>query len=139
MPTWPPRSAFATQRELVMTSIERLREEVQAGGIDLLLVIGDDQWELFDDDYLPAFAVYSGEMLEFTTAGRRGRYGARVGGLDDVHAGYGMDARNRWPGHESFALHAIGALIDHGFDPADQWSRPRPPASDTHSVWSSAS
>ena len=109
---------FDTQRKLVRTSLARLREEVREAGIDLLLVIGDDQRELFDDDYLPALAVYSGETLEFTTAGRRGRYGARVGGLDDVHAGYGMDARNRWPGHESFALHTIGALIEHGFDPA---------------------
>ena len=73
---------FDTQRKLVRTSLARLREEVREAGIDLLLVIGDDQRELFDDDYLPALAVDPRETLEFTTAGRRGRYGARVGGLD---------------------------------------------------------
>jgi hypothetical protein len=109
---------FRTQRELVTSSIERLRNEVKQAEIDLIVVIGDDQWELFGDDYVPALAVYTGEMLEFTTAGKRGRYGARVGGLDDVHAGYGMDARNRWPGHQAFALHAISGLIERGFDPA---------------------
>ena len=109
---------FRTQRELVTSSIQRLRDEVKQAEIDLVVVIGDDQWELFGDDYVPALAVYTGEMLEFTTAGKRGRYGARVGGLDDVHAGYGMDARNRWPGHQAFALHAISGLIERGFDPA---------------------
>ena len=109
---------FRTQRELVTSSIERLRDEVKQAEIDLIVVIGDDQWELFGDDYVPALAVYTGETLEFTTAGKRGRYGARVGGLDDVHAGYGMDARNRWPGHQAFALHAISGLIERGFDPA---------------------
>ena len=109
---------FLAQRELVTASLTRLREEVAQAEIDLIVVIGDDQWELFGDDNTPALAVYSGEVLEFTTAGRRGRYGARVGGLDDVHAGYGMDARNRWPGNRAFALHTIGALIERGFDPA---------------------
>ncbi len=104
------------QREQIKDALARLREDVAAAEIDLFVVIGDDQHELFDEDNMPALAVYYGDVLEATPAGRRGRYGAKVGGLEDVHQGYGLDKRNRWPGHEQFALHTISSLLDLGFD-----------------------
>jgi hypothetical protein len=106
------------QREQVKASLARLKQEVASAGIDLFLVIGDDQYELFNDDNMPSLAVYHGAELEFTPTGHRGRYGAKVGGLDDVHRGYGVDKRNRWPGHEGFAVHLIGSLIERHFDVA---------------------
>ncbi len=109
---------FLRQREQVKGALARLKKEVAEGRIDLFVVIGDDQHELFDDDNMPALAVYYGAELEATPAGRRGRYGAKVGGLDDVHAGYGLDKRNRWPGHEPFARHMIASLLERHFDVA---------------------
>ena len=106
------------QREQVKDALARLRQDVAAAEIDLFIVIGDDQHELFDEDNMPTLAVYYGDVLEATPAGRRGRYGEKVGGLDDVHAGYGLDKRNRWPGHEKFALHTISSLLERHFDVA---------------------
>jgi hypothetical protein len=105
-----------SQREQVKASLARLKREVAASEIDLFVVIGDDQHELFGDDGMPSLAVYYGEVLEATPAGRNGRYGAAVGGLDDVHLGYGLDKRNRWPGHQKFALHMIASLVERHFD-----------------------
>ncbi len=107
-----------SQREQVTASLARLKEDVAAAEIDLFVVIGDDQFELFDFDNTPMLAVYYGAELESCTEGRRGRYGAKVGGLDDVHLGYGMDKRHRWPGHEPFALHMIDSLLERHFDVA---------------------
>jgi hypothetical protein len=100
----------------VKRSLARLREEFAQAAPDVVVVIGDDQFELFDHDNLPALAVYYGEELISCTHTRRGRYGARVGGLDDVHKGYGMDEHRRWPGHAPLAEHLISSLIDRHFD-----------------------
>ena len=99
----------------------RLKQEVAAAEIDVFVVIGDDQYELFDYDNTPALAVYTGAELEFTQkehtpAGRRGRLGEEVGGLDDVRRGYGVDQRHRWPGHQPLAVHMIGGLLERHFD-----------------------
>lgn len=100
----------------VKGSLARLKEEFAQAAPDVVVVVGDDQFELFDHDNLPALAVYYGEDLISCTHTRRGRYGARVGGLEDVHKGYGMDRHRRWPGHAELGRHLISWLVDHHFD-----------------------
>ena len=108
--------ALEAQCRQVKQSLARLKEETAAVAPDVLVVVGDDQFELFDYENMPALAVYYGAELISCTTTRRGRYGARVGGLDDVHRGYGMDAHRHWPGHESLAAHLISSLVDRHFD-----------------------
>lgn len=100
----------------VKRSLARLKDEFARASPDVVVVIGDDQFELFDHDNMPALAIYYGQELISCTHTRRGRYGARVGGLDDVHRGYGMDEHRRWPGHEPLALHLITSLVEAHFD-----------------------
>lgn len=107
------------QAAQVKASLARLRAETEAANLDALVVIGDDQYELFDpEEHMPALGLYYGEELISCTRGRRGRYGQRVGGLGDVHKGYGMDRHRRWPGHQPLALHLISSLVDGHFDVA---------------------
>jgi hypothetical protein len=94
--------------------IERLGADLRALDPDLLIVVGDDQQELFSFDNLPALSVY---------------YGARVSTLrpDDgpgadaffteMRRGQGTDGRS-YAGDVDAAVHLIGALIDEGFDVA---------------------
>jgi catalytic LigB subunit of aromatic ring-opening dioxygenase len=107
---------FERQSQRVKRSLARLKEEIAETAPDVVVVVGDDQFELFDHDNMPALGVHYGSELVSCTKGRRGRYGAKVGGLDDVHRGYGMDEPRRWPGHEPFALHLISSLVDRRFD-----------------------
>lgn len=104
------------QCEQVKRSMARLKEEIADAAPDVFVVIGDDQFELFDHDNMPALALYYGEEMISCTRTRRGRYGARVGGLDDVHKGYGMDEHRRWPGHQPLATHLVSSLVDRHFD-----------------------
>lgn len=104
------------QCEQVKLSLRRLRDETAGAELDALVVVGDDQFELFDYENMPALAVYYGSELVSCTRGRRGRYGAKVGGLQDVHRAYGMDRNRRWPGHEQLGLHLISSLIERQFD-----------------------
>jgi 3-O-methylgallate 3,4-dioxygenase len=94
--------------------IERLGADLRALGPDLLVIVGDDQRELFGFANLPALSVY---------------YGARVSTLkpDDgpgadaffaeMRRGQGTDGRS-YAGDAGAAVHLIEALIDDGFDVA---------------------
>ncbi|HJS95676.1 MAG TPA: hypothetical protein VJ741_15545 [Solirubrobacteraceae bacterium] len=105
------------QSAQVKRSLARIKDEFTQAAPDVVVVVGDDQLELFDHDNMPALAVYFGEELVSCTRTRLGRYGDRIpGGLDDVNRGYGMDRHHRWPGHEPFAQHLISTLIERHFD-----------------------
>jgi hypothetical protein len=104
------------QAAQVTRSLARLKRDFAEADVDAVVVIGDDQMELFDYDNMPALGIFYGDELVSCTQGRFGRFGARVGGLDDVHRGYGMDEHRRWPGHPELALHLISTLLGGGFD-----------------------
>ena len=97
-------------------AVGRLREAVAAHGIDVLVMLGDDQMELHDLSNMPALGVFYGAELVMGTRSRFRNYG--VVGLDRSAwaAGYGMDAQHRWPGHARLAEHLITSLIGQHFD-----------------------
>ena len=100
--------------------IERLGADLRALHPDLLVIVGDDQRELFGFDNLPALSVY---------------YGARVTTLkpDDgpdadaffaeMRRGQGTDGSS-YAGDVDAAAHLIGTLIDEGFDVASSNAPP---------------
>src|ERR1035438_1806402 len=44
-------------------AISRLRDDIEAAKLDALIVIGDDQEEMFDHSNMPAIGVYYGETI----------------------------------------------------------------------------
>lgn len=52
---------FQAKHDLCQTSIAGLGERLRGADIDVVVVIGDDQRELFLDECQPTFAVYTGE------------------------------------------------------------------------------
>jgi 3-O-methylgallate 3,4-dioxygenase len=44
-------------------AIARLKAEIENADLDALIIVGDDQHELFDDSLMPAFAIYYGENI----------------------------------------------------------------------------
>ena len=73
------------------TAIARLRGDIAAARLDALIVVGDDQEELFDLGNMPSIGIY---------------YGASIPNAGATH----------YPCHEPLARHLIGALQDDGFD-----------------------
>jgi hypothetical protein len=43
--------------------VARLKREIEAANLDVLIIVGDDQHELFQDALMPAFAIYYGETI----------------------------------------------------------------------------
>jgi Catalytic LigB subunit of aromatic ring-opening dioxygenase len=81
-----------------MAAMARLRDDVAEARLDALIVVGDDQEELFQHDNMPAIGIYYGETI-------RGRlpYHKEI-----VEADYPCDA--------ALARHLIAAVQQDGFD-----------------------
>ena len=104
---------LARRHAEVQASIARLADDIAGAQLDALIVVGDDQEELFDHNNMPAIGIYYGETIR--NAGQ-----ASIAG-DDWMA----RARRRYlePGeaaehacHPALARHLIGALQQDGFD-----------------------
>jgi 3-O-methylgallate 3,4-dioxygenase len=79
-------------------AMARLRDDVAAARLDALIVVGDDQEELFHHDNMPAIGIYYGGTI-------RGRLPYQK---EIVEADYPCDA--------TLARHLIAALQQDGFD-----------------------
>jgi hypothetical protein len=55
--------AFADKHQRALAEVERLGAVVRNARLDTLIVVGDDQKELYDDDNMPAILVYRGESI----------------------------------------------------------------------------
>jgi hypothetical protein len=106
MPVWNDKY------ERAQNSIIRLRDGLAALAPDLLLVIGDDQEELFTPRNQPAMAVYYGAELE---THQPVDMGSPL--LEEVQRRLGMDGRV-YPAHRGAGLHLISSLVREGFDVA---------------------
>ncbi len=94
-------------------AMDRLRDDIAAAKLDALVIVGDDQHELFHDEHMPAIAIYYGNTIrnapqsavpngDWYQRARRRRL--EEGG--DVH----------YPCHGALALHLIDGLVARGFD-----------------------
>lgn len=106
------------------TAIDRLEAHLFEARPDVVLVVGDDQDELFGYDNLPAISVYRGEeivMKEEAVPHPRLAWADR-----EFWAGYAMDMPRRFPGAPRLAEDLIRGMIRLGVDVATSNGVPRP-------------
>jgi hypothetical protein len=131
--TFLARAGSAVQKELTpetwerryeacQRGIARLGEIVDAVSPDVLVIVGDDQKELFHDDNMPALLVYWGDTIRNVP-----RYASSSPSpaLQAAAWAYGETVQD-YPVAAGLARHLIGALIEQEFDVAH--SRGLPPA-----------
>jgi hypothetical protein len=103
----------------VQEAIKTLRQEIAAAKLDALIVVGDDQHELFQDRHMPAIGVYYGESIRNVAQRNARRFNwpeewynrAQMRRFEDeVDADY--------PCHRPLALHLIEGLVTREFDVA---------------------
>jgi hypothetical protein len=95
-------------------ALERIADELEAAAPDVVVIVGDDQGELFQPGKLPAIAIFYGSEI----ATHPGKYGAPTAPdwMKQVGRGYMMDQTHRMPGHPALALQMIEGLMDRGVD-----------------------
>jgi 3-O-methylgallate 3,4-dioxygenase len=106
-------SAITRRFEATQAAMSRMREEIVSARLDALIIVGDDQHELFHDEHMPAIAVYYGETIRNAarTSVPDGDWykRAQMRRLEengDVH----------YPCHSALALHLIDGLNARDFD-----------------------
>ena len=116
------------QYAAVQRALARLAADLAAAKLDVLVVVGDDQLEMFSLANMPALAIFYGERIvsglwtsRFGIYQRQGKPPA--GPLSErllrtVEEGYAMDAHHEFASAPTFARELLASLIEQGFDVA---------------------
>ena len=105
---------FQARYNACQTALNRLGGELAKISPDALLIIGDDQHEVFHDNNMPAISVYGGETVQ--TRPRASGTGHPL--LINSYRAHGeMDVKT-YPVASALAKHLIEHLIEEGFDVA---------------------
>lgn len=132
--TWPalmqqewadPQRAAATHRAAMRVGLDRVRRALDAFEPDFVLIWGDDQYENFKEDLVPAFAVLAYEdmtVLPWQHASESSMFDAATqdewgGGRPNVWGERGDTAR-LLRGHPEAARHLVTRLLESDFDVA---------------------
>jgi 3-O-methylgallate 3,4-dioxygenase len=102
--------------ERAQRAVAELARALREAGADTVVVIGDDQEELFDTDCIPALAIFDGETLWDRPVGDGGHHIP-----DDIRPALWAlhaDEPDAYPVASELAQHIIGSLVDEGFDVA---------------------
>ncbi len=103
--------ALARRHAEAQDAIARLRGAVISASLDALIVVGDDQEELFDHTNMPAIGLYYGRSI------RNARAGATADPMGQAMMRFREpDADRDYPCDADLAQHLIGSLQDDGFD-----------------------
>ena len=111
--------AGLAQRQLRHTrcqrALDQLAQSFRAAAPDLVVVVGNDQREVFQDDFTGAFTVYCGETIANLPLDEARR--ARLPpGIAIAEAGHCPPQGATYPGAPAFARAMVRALVAQGFD-----------------------
>lgn len=110
-------------------ALDRLAGDLDAAAPDVVVIIGDDEHELFSAANMPAIAVYYGEVAisrEFALRDDPRANDPAYAWMRTVARGYNMDAQRTHPVAAPFARDVIADLIESGFDVAAAANVPAP-------------
>lgn len=95
--------------------IQRLMQTISDAELDSLIVIGDDQDELYHTDNLPSLLIYYGETIR--NVPRHIQKPNKLAWFQRARAGYYEASGYRdYPVHAGLARHMIASLVDAEFD-----------------------
>ena len=102
----------------VQEAMRRLRAEIARAKLDLLVIVGDDQYELFHDEHMPSIGIYYGDTIR--NAPRRNASRQHVAPEEWYQRAQSRrleeESDAHYPCHRGLALHLIEGLVDREFD-----------------------
>lgn len=108
---------FVSKSIAAQSALDRMADDIEAAAPDVIVIIGDDQDELFSKNSMPAFAVFYGDEI-VTHEHEVLALANRPSWADKVTRGWAVDAIHRFPGERNFALDLISGLLDRDVDVA---------------------
>lgn len=107
-------AAAAVHRRALVAGLGRCREALDAFQPDVVLIWGDDQYENFQEDLIPPFAILAYPDLELRPWSEAKKSSNMVGKPN--HWGEGAETVFRVKGHQEMGRHLATALIEQGVD-----------------------
>lgn len=101
--------------EVCQTAVDELRARLAAAEPDVLVVVGDDQEELFHDEAKPAFGVFWGEELKDFPQPMESLHPSLRPVIWAWHP-TDDEAVDTYPTDSALGRHIIASMIDDGFD-----------------------
>ena len=107
------KEAIAERHKATIAAMERLDRDIAHAKLDVMIIVGDDQREIFKDSCRPAIGIYHGESIRNAAA--------PSAPTDDW---YLQDQRRRledgqdrfYPCHPALGSHLITGLVERNFD-----------------------
>jgi hypothetical protein len=113
---------LAKRHAEAIAALERLHRTLIAARVDVVVVVGDDQKEIYRDDHMPSILVYRGETIVNVPNRTRATdpdVARRPDWARRASARYYEESETRhYPVHAKLANHLIAGLIDREFDVA---------------------
>jgi hypothetical protein len=112
-------SRWTEQEALLQRSLDRLGADLREARPDAVIIIGDDEHELFSSANMPALALYFGEHAtsrRFVRPDDKRAQQPDYKWMTDVAKMYGMDDNHRYAVASKLGLELFGRLMDAGFD-----------------------
>jgi len=121
---------LARRHAEAMAALGRLHETLIGSKLDVVVVVGDDQKELYHDDHMPSVLVYRGETIanvpNRTTVSMDPDVAWRPDWARRASARYYEVSETRhYPVHATLANHLIAGLIEREFDVATANALPK--------------
>jgi hypothetical protein len=117
-------ATWSEQYDAAQRDLDRLAAALERVAPDVVVIVGDDEQELFTLANFPAVSIFYGATA--TTRTMRVPSDPEFAWRKTVSAGYGMDANHPLPGSPALALDLIAHLLDAGFDLGAASSVPEP-------------
>jgi hypothetical protein len=105
------RSVWDKQWDRCQIALDRMADELSAARLDAIIVIGDDQEELFSEGNRPAVAICGDASLRTMYLPPEGSQF-----METVTRNYSMDAEHAFAGSPDLARSIAGSLTESGFD-----------------------
>jgi hypothetical protein len=90
-----------------------MADRLEAAAPDVVIIVGDDQAELFSFSNMPAISIFYGEEI---LTHERHITPQTPSWITPVMKGYAMDAVHSFPGHPKLALELIHGLVESDVD-----------------------
>ena len=109
--------AMAVRHAAAMDNLQRIRDALANAALDALIIVGDDQHELHNDQNMPCFLIYRGETIPNVPLSAAGVDRADSDwGVRMTAKYYETDGPREYPVDAKLANHLIERLIDDEFD-----------------------
>ena len=109
--------AITARYHEVQEAMKRMRQEIAGANLDALVIVGDDQHELFQDQHMPSIGIYYGESIRNAARANAKRFSWPEEWYNRAQMRrYEDEADVDYPCHKPLALRLIEGLVEREFD-----------------------